>query len=111
MWSAGKRETAQLLRRAEDLRRQLSEMAGTSINWNSWQQVVPVLQAQGIEVDKTNHKVLIPYVEHDLIATFLAYKEVSKAASTYGEKWLARVDPRVTACMANFMRWGQPWGA
>jgi DNA polymerase-1 len=103
-------ETAQLLLRAQDLRRQLSEMTGTSINWNSGKQLIPVLKAQGIEVDKTKREVLIPYVGHDLVATLLAYKQVSKAASTYGEKWLTKVDPRTNRVHGEFHALGTAVG-
>jgi DNA polymerase-1 len=102
--------TEQLSQQAEALRHQLSALTGASPNWNSWQQVLPLLHDRGIPVQTTSRKVLIPYVQDDLVATWLKYKTVSKALSTYGEKWLTHVDPQTQRVYAEFHALGTDVG-
>jgi DNA polymerase I-like protein with 3'-5' exonuclease and polymerase domains len=100
----------QLSQRAQELQQQLSALAGKSLNWNSWQQILPVLHARGIPVQQTSRKVLIRHVSDDLVAVLLDYKNVAKALSTYGEKWLTHVDPQTQRVHGEFHALGTDVG-
>ena len=62
-----------------------------AINWNSWQQVLPVLKILGINVKSTNKKELLPYQDQRVVYSLLRYREISKLKSTYVDGILKRV--------------------
>ena len=61
----------------------------TGINLGSWQQVAKELSNQGFPVDSTNEKSLNTITnECEFARDVLDYRGFTKAAGTYGEKWV-----------------------
>jgi DNA polymerase-1 len=107
LWGA---QADQQSRRADACRQKLTAFTGQAVNWNSWQQVLPILRDRGITVDSTKNEVLISYVSDELVATLLEYRQASKAAGTYGLTWLEHVHPRTGRIHSDFFQLGTAVG-
>jgi DNA polymerase-1 len=88
----------------------LTALTGRALNWNSWQQVLPLLRERGIPVESTKNDVLISYVADEVVATLLEYRQASKAAGTYGLKWLEYVHPNTGRIHSDFFQLGTAVG-
>lgn len=78
----------------EKLSRELAELAGKEINWNSHEQLKELLAERGIDVENTQEKTLKPYAEQDkFVAKLLTYKKLSKRTSSFGLEFLNHVSP------------------
>jgi DNA polymerase-1 len=97
---------AQQEKRAIDLRDELYALAREAINWNSWQQILPVLHDRGIAVDSTSEDALIPFITDDVVMRLLEYRKASKAVGTYGMKWLDHVHPKTGRVHSDFFQLG-----
>ncbi len=65
-------------------KRRIFELAGKQFNINSPKhQLLPVLQAAGIDVDGTDEDTLAPYKHHPLVVALLDYRGYQKICSTY----------------------------
>ena len=65
----------------------------TAVNWNSPKQVMEALARLGLTVSDTKQNSLEEVKEaHHVVPLLLAYREVSKRASTYGKDWLEHVN-------------------
>jgi DNA polymerase-1 len=94
--------------RARDLKQQLAEMAGATVNWQSAGQVRAVLQARGHTIANTREITLLTLSERDaLAAVLLQYREAARRASTYGEDWTTNYMHTVTGRIhADFLQIG-----
>jgi len=116
-WLANYRET---LRTTETLRNEL--FAVHAINWDSWQQVLPVMKSYNVDVsiidketgdikESVSRQVLQKQVGvNPILSTYLTYKQFKKETSTYGEGFLKYVNPisgRVHSSFMQIMRTGR----
>jgi hypothetical protein len=102
------------LKKTEDLKAQLLEFR--LINWDSWQQVLPIFKELGVDVSIIDKKtgeiresVAQPVIEkqrklHTILDIYLQYKKVFKESSTYGEKFLRHVNPTTQRVHSSYMQ-------
>ncbi|HEV8177669.1 MAG TPA: phage/plasmid primase, P4 family [Gemmatimonadales bacterium] len=64
--------------------------SGKLWNWNSHPQMLEVFDRVGVHLESTREEELTR-INHPLVTALLAYRHAKKATSTYGMKWLARV--------------------
>jgi hypothetical protein len=77
---------------------ELNEMAGRTINWASAKaQVLPVLRARGLEIEKTDEDTLTPYVTDPVVSKLLERREAAVLAQTWGGKVAATYPSRYGA--------------
>ncbi len=116
-WLANYRET---LKQTEQLKSQL--LQERQINWDSWQQVLPIMKELGVDVSIIDKKtgeikesvartVISKQVNKSpLLGLYLDYKIIKKESSTYGEKFLRHVNPisnRIHSSYMQIMRTGR----
>jgi DNA polymerase-1 len=79
-----------------------------TVNWRSAQQVKHLLLARGHRVKDTASSTLSDLPDGDpLIPTLLAFRDASKRASTYGEKWLEQhLHPVTGRIHADYLQLG-----
>lgn len=89
-----------------------------SINWNSANQVIPILKEYGVEIevkdkvkggmkDSIDAKVLKPQKSKcSLIPLLLDYKEAVKVTSTYGDNVLKQIDKKTGRLYTQFNQLG-----
>jgi DNA polymerase-1 len=84
---------------------ELNEMAGRTINWASAKaQVLPVLRARGLAIEKTDEDTLTPYVTDPVVSKLLERREAAVLAQTYGEKWLRHIHPDTGRVHPEFLQ-------
>lgn len=71
----------------QDLFKSSEEIRKTNINWDSPKQVLNVFQILFPKLEDVNGKKLYKFKYHELVKKYLSYKESSKLASTYGDKF------------------------
>jgi DNA polymerase I len=59
------------------------ELTGSRFNLNSPQQLLPVLQNNGIDTKSTGEEVLIPFRDNPLVEQLLSYRQHNKICTTY----------------------------
>ena len=84
---------------------ELNELIGKTINWASAKaQVLPVLRARGLEIEKTDEDTLTPYVTDPVVSKLLERREAAVLAQTYGEKWLRHIHPDTGRVHPEFLQ-------
>lgn len=88
------------------------------LNWNSAKQLIPIFKKYGVDVtiedkdkggtkDSIDAKQLSPQKDKcSLIPIYLDYKEAVKVTSTYGENFLAQINPVSHRIHTNFSQLG-----
>ena len=92
------------------------------INWSSSKQVIPLFETLGINVDTFDKKTkkkkksieekqIAPQKDKfPIIPIFLDYQEAAKVVSTYGENWLAAINPKTGRIHAELHSLGTDTG-
>jgi DNA polymerase-1 len=82
-----------------------------TLEWNSPSQVLTLLQARGHAVENTDADSLKSLKDKDpLIPLLLDYREAAKRVQTYGEHWLAYVDPMTQRVYPEYFQLGSRAG-
>ena len=89
-----------------------------TINWNSAKQLIPIFKKYGVDVtiedrdkggtkDSIDVKTLKPQANKcDLILPYIEYKEAFKVVSTYGDKFLKQINPKIGRIKSKFNQLG-----
>jgi DNA polymerase-1 len=94
MWAA-LAENAERANRQAKL--ELDRIAGLqsdsgTVNWGSWQQVLKLLQARGLQIFSTNEAALTEHAGDELVDALLTYRSTVKSVTTYGVSVLKALD-------------------
>ena len=82
-----------------------------NLNLDSPKQVRAALEATGIVVPNTNEETLTEVADrHPVIGKFLAYREASKRANTYGIEFLKHIQSATGRIHANYLQIGAATG-
>lgn len=65
------------------LKKQLFEIAGQSFNTNSPKQVLPILQANGVDTESTGEDALVHFRATPIVCKLLEFRKKQKICSTY----------------------------
>lgn len=89
-----------------------------TINWNSSKQVIPLLESEGLDLytkDKQtgemkksiDAKVIKPQkAKSSIVPVYVEYREAQKVVSTYGDNFLAQVNPASHRIHTNYQQLG-----
>lgn len=89
-----------------------------TINWNSSKQVIPLLESEGLDLytkDKQtgemkksiDAKVIKPQkAKSSIVPVYVEYREAQKVVSTYGENFLAQINPVSHRIHTNYQQLG-----
>lgn len=94
---------------AQELQKELVEMAKHDINWNSPKQTVEVLNKLGFKTKSSSKKALKKF-EDPLIDKLLQYRKASKGMSAFLNKWPTHVNDATGRVHSNFNQLGTKTG-
>jgi DNA polymerase-1 len=93
----------------QELQKQLVELAGRDINWNSPPQVVRVLNELGFKTDSSSKKALKKF-EGPVIDKLLQYRKTTKLMSSFLNKWPDHVNNATGRVHPDFKQLGAETG-